>query len=174
MIAAVRGWVTSIAAVALGGAKQQFFTREGFAAVALILTVVQSLVPEGTLRKIAGFTGGLVLLAALLQPALRTDLGRLDFSDYEKAIEDRAEELERAGKDELEGLIARRTAAYISDKADALGLAVAARVETEPVEGIPVPVSVELTGPYSQDLADWIAGELGIPAERQVWHEGKN
>lgn len=59
MIAAVRGWVTSIAAVAP------------------ILTVVQSLVPEGTLRKIAGFTGGLVLLAALLQPALRTDLGRL-------------------------------------------------------------------------------------------------
>ena len=22
-------------------------------------------------------------------------------------------------------------------------------------------------------LADWVEGELGIPAERQVWHEGK-
>ena len=158
MIGAVRSWLTSIAAVTL------------------MLTVVQTLVPEGTLRKITGFTGGLLLLAALLQPVLKTDLGRLrlDFSDYKEAVQTRTEELDAAGKEELAAIIAGRTAAYISDKADALGLVVAARVETEPVEGIPVPVSVELTGPYSQDLADWIAGELGIPVERQVWHEGKN
>lgn len=158
MIAALRGWITSIAAVTL------------------LLTVVQTLVPEGTLRKISGFTGGLLLLAALLQPVLKTDLGRLrlDFSDYEKAVAERTEELNAAGKDELSALIARRTAAYISDKADALGLgSVTARVETEGEE-LPVPASVVLTGPYSQALADWIAGELGIPAERQVWHEGKN
>ena len=160
MIAAVRSWLTSIAAVTL------------------LLTVVQTLVPEGTIKKIAGFTGGLLLLAALLQPALKTDLGRLrlDFSDYEKAIETRAEELDAAGKDELAFIIAGRTAAYISDKADALGLRVAARVETEPgADGeTPLPASVDLTGPYSRELADWIAVELGIPAERQVWHEGKN
>lgn len=161
MIAAARNWVASIAAVTL------------------ILTVVQAVVPEGTVRKITGFTGGLLLLAALLQPVLRTDLGRLrlDFSDYRKAIEERAEELNAAGKEELAAIIAGRTAAYISDKADALGLAVTVRVETEPGadgEGIPVPASAELTGPYSQSLADWIAEELGIPAERQVWHDGKN
>ena len=160
MIGAVRSWLTSIAAVTL------------------MLTVVQTLVPEGTIKKIAGFTGGLLLLAALLQPALKTDLGRLrlDFSDYEKAIETRAEELDAAGKDELAFIIGGRTAAYISDKADALGLRVAARVETEPgADGeTPLPASVDLTGPYSRELADWIAVELGIPAERQVWHEGKN
>ena len=158
MIGAVRGWITSIAAVTL------------------LLTVAQALVPEGTMKKITGFTGGLLLLAALLQPVLRTDLGRLrlDFSDYRKAIEERAWELDAAGKEELAAIIAGRTAAYISDKADALGLGVTARVETEAEEGVPVPASVELTGPYSQALADWIAGELGIPAERQVWHEGKN
>lgn len=161
MIGAVRSWLTSIAAVTL------------------LLTVVQTLVPEGTLRRITGFTGGLLLLAALLQPALRTDLGRLrlDFSDYEEAIETRAAELDAAGKEELAAIIAGRTAAYISDKADALGLGrVEARVETEPGAGgeTPLPVSAVLTGPYSQALADWIAAELGIPAERQVWHEGKN
>lgn len=161
MIGAVRSWLTSIAAVTL------------------LLTVAQTLVPEGTLRKISGFTGGLLLLAALLQPVLKTDLGRLrlDFSDYKEAIETRAAELDAAGKEELSALIARQTAAYISDKADALGLAgITARVETEPgADGeTPVPASVVLTGPYSQVLADWIAGELGIPAERQVWHEGKN
>ena len=58
MIGAVRSWLTSIAAVTL------------------ILTVSQTLVPEGTLRKITGFTGGLLLLAALLQPALKTEIGR--------------------------------------------------------------------------------------------------
>lgn len=159
MIGAVRSWLTSIAAVTL------------------VLTVVQTLVPEGTLRKISGFTGGLLLLAALLQPVLKTDLGRLrlDFSDYEAAIGERAAELDAAGKEELAAIIAGRTAAYISDKADALGLRVTARVETEPgVDGTPLPASAELTGPYSRELADWIAGELGIPAERQVWHEGKN
>ena len=159
MIAAVRSWLTSITAVTL------------------MLTVVQTLVPEGTLRKITGFTGGLLLLAALLQPVLRTDLGglRLDLSGYGGAIEERWAELYTAGKEELAAIIAERTAAYISDKADALGLEVTVRVETEPgEEGTPLPVSAELEGSYSQDLADWIAGELGIPAERQVWHEGKN
>ena len=108
---------------------------------------------------------------------LKTDLGRLrlDFSDYEAAIGERAAELDVAGKEELAAIIAGRTAAYISDKADALGLRVTARVETEPgVDGTPLPASAELTGPYSRELADWITGELGIPAERQVWHEGKN
>ena len=160
MIGAVRSWLTSIAAVTL------------------MLTVVQTLVPEGTLRKISGFTGGLLLLAALLQPVLKTDLGRLrlDFSGYEEAIEARTAELDNAGKEELAAIIAGRTAAYISDKADALGLEVTVRVETEPgADGeVPLPAFVELTGPYSQSLTDWIAGELGIPAERQVWHEGKN
>ena len=159
MIAGVRSWLTSITAVTL------------------MLTVVQTLVPEGTLRKITGFTGGLLLLAALLQPVLRTDLGglRLDLSGYGGAIEERRAELDAAGKEELAAIIAERTAAYISDKADALGLEVTVRVETEPgEEGTPLPVSAELEGSYSQDLADWIAGELGIPAERQVWHEGKN
>ncbi len=160
MIGAVRAWLTSIAAVTM------------------LMAVVQTLVPEGTFRKLTGFTGGLLLLAALLQPALRTDLGRLrlDFSDYSEAIEERAAELDAAGKEELAGIIAGQTAAYISDKADALGLAVTVRVETAPGEDgeTPLPASAELTGPYSRELADWIALELGIPAERQVWHEGKN
>ena len=95
MIGAVRGWLTSIAAVTL------------------MLTVVQTLVPEGTVRRITGFTGGLLLLAALLQPVLRTDLERLrlDFSDYRAAIEERAEELDAGGKEELAAIIAGRTAA---------------------------------------------------------------
>ena len=155
MIGALRSWLSSIAAVTL------------------LLSVVQSLIPEGTLRKITGFTGGLLLLAALLQPLRRADFGwlGLDLSDYSAAIEARAEELSAVEKETLTDIIEAQTAAYISDKADALGVPVTARVETG-TDGIPW--SAELEGPQSPELAAWMEAELGIPEERQVWHEGKD
>ena len=53
-----------------------------------------------------------------------------------------------------------------------LGLEVTVRVETRTEgNGIPVPWSAELTGSWSQALASALETELGIPAERQVWHE---
>ena len=115
MIGAVRVWLTSIVMVTL------------------LLSVAQTLIPEGTIRKIAGFTGGLILLVALLRPVLGADLERLhlDLGDYERAIEERQEELASAGNAELKALIESQTAAYISDKANALGLEVTVRVEAE-------------------------------------------
>ena len=64
---------------------------------------------------------------------------------------------------------------YIWDKGDGLGLRLDAAVETrETADGIPVPWSVTVEGEFSQEVAAWIAEELGIPRERQVWHEGEN
>ncbi len=139
MIGAIRGWLLSIAAVTL------------------FLTLVQLLTPEGTLRKIAGFTGGLLLLTALLRPLGQIDFGwlGLELSDYSEMIEEQTAELTRQEK-------------------ETLGVRVRVRVETEERDGIPIPVSVELEGPWSAELSVWIEAELGIPAERQVWHEGKN
>lgn len=156
MIGAVREWLT------------------GLMVVTMLLSVAQTLIPEGSVRKAASFTGGLILLAALLQPVLKTDLGRLrlDMGDYERAIGERQAELSSAGKEALAELIETKTAAYISDKADALGLSVEARVETKTGEdGVPVPFSVRLKGQRSGELASYIEGELGIPQERQVWSE---
>lgn len=153
-MAAARAWLTSVVVVTL------------------LLSVAQTLIPEGTVRKIASFTGGLILLAALLQPVLRTDLGRLrlHFEDYAAAIEERQAELDGAGKEELAELIAERTEAYISDKAETLGLAVTVRVRTEPGEdGVPLPSEAEVAGPRSEELAAYMERELGIPRERQVW-----
>lgn len=146
-------------------------------AVTLLLSIAQSLVPEGTLRRVAGFTGGLVLLLALLRPLLAgglPDLG-LETEAWTKAIEAQQADLSRQGEDALAGLIAERTASYIWDKGAALGLEVTAAVETRTgEEGIPVPYSVELEGPYSKELADYITHELNIPPERQVWNEQEN
>lgn len=156
MVEALKEWITSIVLVTL------------------LLSVAQTLIPEGSIRKIASFTGGLILLVALLQPVLGTDLSRLDLEmgEYEQAVRERREELEKMGKSDLSDIIAQRTAAYISDKADTLGIAVTAEVTVEPGEnGVPVPVEARLNGPTSGELADYMEQELGIPRERQVWKD---
>ena len=156
MIGAVRAWLTSIVMVTL------------------LLSVAQTLIPEGTIRKIAGFTGGLILLVALLRPVLGADLERLhlDLGDYERAIEERQEELASAGNAELKALIESQTAAYISDKANALGLEVTVRVEAEAgADGIPVPAAADIQGARSEELASAVEQDLGIPRARQSWHE---
>ena len=157
------------------GALREWLTS--LVAVGMLLSVAQNLVPEGSIRKIASFTGGLILLVVLLRPLLGADLSRLDLhlEDYERAIGQRQEELGAAGEAELAGIIEERTAAYISDKADTLGLAVKVQVETKPAgDGVPVPWRAELWGPRSPALATYMEEELGIPGERQVWHEGEN
>lgn len=156
MIGAVRTWLTTLVAVSL------------------LLSVVQTLVPEGRLRRIASFTGGLLLMLTLLRPLLGADLERLDLhlEDYEAEIAARQAELAESGRDQLQSIIETRTAAYISDKADALGLNVTVRVEAKAGEdGVPVPCRADLAGERSEALASYMEESLGIPRERQVWRD---
>lgn len=146
-------------------------------AVTLLIAMAESLVPEGTMRRVAGFTGGLVLLLALVRPVLAGGLPdlTLETEQWTAAIEEEQASLSRQGEDALAALIAERTASYIWDKGAALGLEVKANVETRTGEaGLPVPERVELEGPYSKELADYITHELNIPPERQVWNEQEN
>ena len=159
MMAALREWLTSIVAVSM------------------LLCVAQLLIPEGTLRKIGGFAGGLILLLVLLRPILGAEVEQLtvDFEDYRTAIEEQRAVMQEEQETELAGRIAQRTAAYISDKAEALKLCVEVQVETEAdADGIPVPSTVEIRGMRSEELAMWMEQELDIPMERQVWHEEEN
>ena len=154
------------------GALREWLTS--LVAVSMLLSVARTLVPEGSIRKISSFTGGLILLVVLLRPLLGADLSRLDLhlEDYEQAIGQRQEELASAGEAELAGIIEERTAAYISDKANALGLDVTVRVEAEAgADGIPVPAAADIQSARSEELASYMEQELGIPRERQSWHE---
>ena len=146
MMEAVRAWLTSVVLVSV------------------LLSAAQSLIPPGTVRKAAGFTGGLILLLVLLRPVLGADLEHLelDFDHYQAAVEERQEELADTQTEAMASIIAEQTEAYI----------LTVRVETRTEgNGIPVPWSAELTGSWSQALASALETELGIPAERQVWHE---
>lgn len=153
------------------GAVRQWLT--GVVAVAVLLYLVRCLVPKSAVRRAADFTGGLVLMAALLQPladisprALRQDMER-----WQREAERQQTQMESDGEKELAAVIARRTEAYISDKADALGLTVAVRVETAPSGGVAVPWAVTVRGPYSEALSAMMERDLDIPRERQVWYD---
>ena len=141
---------------------------------AMLVSVLQTLIPEGGIRRTAAFIGGLLLLAVLLRPVVGLDLSGFsaDLDDWTAQVEQRQAELEQAQTNALAEGIEERTAAYISDKAAELGLTVTVRVETKAGEdGVPLPWSVELEGPRSEDLSSYIAEELGIPAQRQIWKE---
>ena len=70
MIEAVRSWLIAVAAAAF------------------LVSLSQSLIPEGTVRKIASFTGGLILLLVMVKPLLGADFERLDlrYEDYAAAV----------------------------------------------------------------------------------------
>ena len=111
MMEAVRAWLTSVVLVSV------------------LLSAAQSLIPPGTVRKAAGFTGGLILLLVLLRPVLGADLEHLelDFDHYQAAVEERQEELADTQTEAMASIIAEQTEAYILDKAGELGLEVTVR-----------------------------------------------
>lgn len=159
MMEHVRQWLTSIVTVSL------------------LLSVIQSLVPQGSLRRVSSFLGGLVLLAILLAPLLGLDFAGLEVPDWQKETEEVRRKLEAEEESALAAGIAGQTEAYISDKAASLGLTAEVRVETVAgADGVPVPWRVEVEGGYTEELAQWMETELGIPRERQDWHgqEGEN
>ncbi len=106
MIEAIRGWIISVAAAAF------------------LVSLSQSLIPEGTVRKIAGFAGGLVLLLVMLKPFPGVDVSGLElgYEDYAMEIQQRQTELKEQSNQTMGELIAEKTEAYILDKAAALGI----------------------------------------------------
>ena len=80
-------------------------------------------------------------------------------------------ELEMEQQKEMQALIEQEAAAYISDKAKGMGLECRVTVRCKVgEEGVPYPDSVTVEGAASEELGRWIAQELNIPTERQVFH----
>ena len=178
MMAAARAWLTAVVSVTL------------------LLSVVQTLMPKGSLREITSFVGGLLLLAVLLRPLGSVDLSAvsLNLDAYRQTVEQRQAELEQEGQKELVGLIEAELESYISDKAADMGLTLRVQVTVEPDGShwlevheplsrnraefesdrkVPLPMTSALReftqGP--EVLSRWLETELGVPAERQVWNE---
>ena len=158
MIPALRAWMTSLIACVL------------------FLSLAESLAPEGTFRQITSFTAGLLLILCLAQPLqMHRGFDLSELTELQRSAERERQILEEEWQHSLETRIAALTEAYIEERAGQLGLACSVQVETRiDSAGTAIPASVLLDCPPNEELADCMEGELGIPRERQVWHEGKN
>lgn len=150
----------------------------GITAAAMLVALAEALCPDGNIRGILRLTGGLVLLAAVLNPLLKLDteaLGRaltqyrLDLSAYSTELEEENETL-------MKDIIEEQSAAYIQDKAAGLGIACRADVEAEGEGDWPVPTAVTITGSLTAEqreaLERAIEADFAIPAERQTYESG--
>ena len=143
----------------------------GVVSCAFLVSLLDQLTPEGSVRKLARFSGGLVLILCMLRPLGTAEPWELAL-DLDGLSADRAaleEQYRDVSGQSLAAVIAERTGAYIEDKADELGLSVRAKVKTEEEDGVPLPVSVTLYGTENAALADYIERELGIAKEDQLW-----
>lgn len=142
----------------------------GIVAAAVLISVANSMIQKGALRSIVRFTGGIALMLVIFQPLLRIQPQDLTFgfARWETEIQDQQEAYTEENEKLLRTIIQEKTEAYISDKADELGVSCVPSVKVEGDQP-PCPVAVTLTGAYSEELSDCIAQDLGIPREKQTW-----
>lgn len=138
---------------------------------ALILALIYALVPKGTIRTIAQFTGGLILVLVTLQPLLQLDPGswKLQYREYETQIDEQIDTYRQDYQEELRTIIEEETAAYISGKGLELGIQCRPVVTTQLRNDIPYPAEVTLDTEWNEALSRYITQELDIPAENQHW-----
>ena len=139
----------------------------------LLISVSGILIPNGNLRKIADFTGGLILLAALA----RFYTGDLNFNfpdygnyqDYQDEITRRQAELTARNELELEIQTAKGVAEWIEHQARESGAIIRAEVDMKSRNGVLIPWEARLYGERDENLSIQIARELDIPESRQIW-----
>lgn len=155
---AVRGWLLTVIAASL------------------LCALADALMPPGAVKRVGRLVCGLVLLAAILSPAVRLDVaeGERWLAECFASMEPRRENLEETVNNQMKIIIEGEYAAYIVDKAAELGWTCTARVTCErSEEGLYLPVRTEVTGPQTAgvpaQLVQSIVEDLGVPKEAQVY-----
>ena len=103
----------------------------GITCAAMIAALAEGLAPPGAVRKVGRFTGGLVLLIAVLKPIAAVDgeaLGRA-LAEYRLDLSAYSTQLEEENSARMKSIIEEQAAAYIVDKAASLGLSCQVQVE---------------------------------------------
>lgn len=141
-------------------------------AVSLLGVLAVSLLRQDTMRKLARFVAGLLLLLTVARPLL--GLGDLRLEDYffTGAGDFSAEEAQARYREALGQHVRTAAEQYIREKAAALGATVQVEVslsDTDP----PAPSGVRIVGSLRVDqveaLSAYITEAFAIPAERQEW-----
>ena len=141
---------------------------------ALVCAAALKLTPEGRVKAVLRTVCAVALAAALLSPLLHGGAlpdYALELARYRSAAQALTGDAAALGRELDRGIIEQRMEAYILDKASALGAALGgAQVSLRwSTEGVWVPESAELAGPYHAALAELLEAELGIPRQAQTW-----
>lgn len=143
----------------------------GVMTAALVLSILYALLPKGSIRTIAQFTGGLILVLVILRPLLSWNASdwQMTYQAYSSQIDEQIDVYEKERQDELRTIIEQETAAYISDKGSSLGIECHPVVTSQEQNGIPYPAEVTLDIERNEALSRYMAEELDIPAQSRHW-----
>jgi len=162
----------------------------GVTCTALVLALAESLSPAGNVKKVCRLAGGLALVLAVVSPILSLDEGAMSralseygfhVQRYEEALSEQNDLLFKtimAEKNNLlyQTIIEDRTAAYIVDKAEEMGILCQTEVTfAYDEDGMPYPWEVTARGTWTQEqrqaLAHMLEEDLGVPPQRQTYEE---
>ena len=144
-------------------------------AAALLCGVINGIIgKKSAYGAVVKLVTGLFLAVTVISPWVKFKI--TDFSSYIEGISADAQSVAASGElmaqDELASIIKTQTQTYILDKATSLKLDVEVEVtlcDSDP----PLPCAVTLRGaasPYAKEmLCQYIANDLGIPEEDQLW-----
>lgn len=152
----------------------------GVTCAAMVAAAAQTLIPKGAVGRISRFTGGLLLLLAVVGPVFTLDESALSQALARWRESGTVSEVPAAAQvngGAMEALIAQEAGAYIAGKAASLGAACTVEVEVRTEGEYPVPWSVEVTGELTEaqkeDLSWQIEADFAIPEERQTYRRGE-
>ena len=152
----------------------------GITCAAMLLAVSQSLVPDGVVKKVLRFTGGLLLIGVIGLPLLRMDGTALSdyLTEYEIKFSQSGIRLTEENETMMKNIVAVQCEAYLQNLAEELGLGCRFEVHCAmSAEYYPIPYVVHINGEVNAEqqrtLMLAIAQELGVPMERQYWNGGE-
>lgn len=148
----------------------------GITGAAMILALADCLSPSGSAKKIGRLAGGLLMMLAVVQPLIGLDYDAMAqaLSEYHVISAGYGTELNQENERLIKAIIESETAAYISDKAEELGMECTVTVSYHyGQDGTAWPEAVTVQGDFSeqqrQALAGAIEAELAIPKENQTF-----
>jgi len=149
----------------------------GLTATSFLTAIAIALTPKGRARAMTALVAGLVTIIALIAPILEFDYLAYaqNLAGFEASLELRVEEIQASQERLQASIISERSATYILDKAESVGLVdLDIYIQTRgSADGWAYPYAVFLTGTYTEEqrrtLEAYLTGTFGIPVERQIW-----
>jgi len=147
---------------------------------AMLIALAEGLMPQGTVKRVAKLTGGLVLMLGILQPLVQMDYDELFIVANglgEIAVESQ-EEQEMRNSEAMKTIIEKELSAYALDKAQTLGLGCTVSITCQLGENnVPYPDRAVIGGlsgeAQKQTMMRLLREELGIPDARQIYESSE-